>query len=153
MTDRHSTRYSINFVHFFSSWSWASHFLGGRTRPVRNTNGARLASAIAAAKLDEFGNTIQHRRPHGQSRNTCIKHKQDAAKDVDTDVDDDNFVSGSSSDVRSSDGEDSEVGEMTQMSNEEVRKPSVERNFLGGRDIISLRCASLHANTILLFVY
>jgi hypothetical protein len=37
------------------------------------------------------------------------------------DVDDDNFVSGSSSDVGSLDGDDSEVGEI---SNEKVRKPS-----------------------------
>ena len=39
------------------------------------------------------------------------------------DVDDENFVSGSSSDVGSSDGDDSEVGEM---SNEEVREPSTQ---------------------------
>ena len=66
----------------FTSRSWASHFLGQRACPIRNTNGARLASAIAAEKLDEFGNTVQPRRPHGQSQNTRIKHKQDAAKDV-----------------------------------------------------------------------
>src|SRR5882757_2236699 len=76
-----------------------SSFLGRRARLVRNTNGARLASAIAAERLDEFGNTVQPRRPHGQSRNTRVKRKRDAAKDVDMDVDDDNFISGSSSDV------------------------------------------------------
>lgn len=68
-------------------------------------------------KLDEFGNTVQPRRPHGRSQNTRVKCKRDAAKDVDTDVDDDNFVSSSSSDVGSSDGDDSEVGEI---SNEEL---------------------------------
>ena len=94
-------------------------FLGRRARPVRNTDGARLASAIAAEKFDEFGNTVQPRRSHGQSRNARVKSKRDAAK---ADVDDDNFVSGSSSDVGSLDGDDSEVGEI---SNEEVRKPSI----------------------------
>ena len=74
-------------------------------------------------KLNEFGNTVQPWQLHGQFQNTCIKCKQDAAKDVDTDVDDNNFVSGSSSDVGSSDGDDSEVGEI---SNEEVRKPSTQ---------------------------
>ena len=102
-----------------------SSFLGRRARPVLNTNGARLASAIAVEKLDEFGNIVQPRRPHGQSRNTHVKRKRDAAKDVDTDVDDDNFVTSSSSDVGSSDGDDSEVGEI-QVSNEEVRKPSTQ---------------------------
>ena len=102
-------------------------FLGWRAHPVRNTNGARLASAIAAEKLDEFGNTVQPRRPHGQSWNTRVKHKWDAAKDVDTDLDDDNYVSSSSSDVGSLDGDDSEVGEI-QVSNEEVRKPSTQMN-------------------------
>jgi hypothetical protein len=74
-------------------------------------------------KLNEFGNTVQPQQPHGQSRNTHIKCKRDAAKDVDTDVDDDNFVSGSSPDVGSSDGDDSEVEEI---SNEEVRKSSTQ---------------------------
>ena len=84
-------------------------FLGRRARPVRNTDGARLASAIAAEKFDEFGNTVQPRRSHGQSQNARVKSKRDAAK---ADVDDDNFVSGSSSDVGSSDGDDSEVGKL-----------------------------------------
>src|SRR6202522_3186011 len=76
-------------------------FLGRRARPVRKTDGAQLE------KLDEFGNTVQPRRSHGQSRNARVKSKRDVAKDVDTDVDDsDNFVSGSSSDVGSSDLED-----------------------------------------------
>src|SRR5271168_1970942 len=72
-------------------------FLGRRARPVRNTDGARLASAIAAEKLDEFGNTVQPRRSHGRSQNARVKRKRDAAKDVDTDVDDIIFVSRSSS--------------------------------------------------------
>ena len=119
-TDCYSTRYSINFIHFFfSSWSWASHFLGWCTCPVQNTNGAWLASAITAEKLDEFGNTVQPWWPHGQSQNTHIKCK-DAAKDVDTDVDDEDFVSSSSSDVGSSDSEVREI------SNEEVRTPSTK---------------------------
>ena len=53
-------------------------FLGRRARPVRNTDGAQLASAIAAEKLDEFGNTVQPQRSHGQSQNACVKRKQDA---------------------------------------------------------------------------
>jgi hypothetical protein len=60
-----------------------SSFLGQHAHLVRNTNGARLASAIVA----------------------------------------ETFVSGSSSDVGSSDGDDSEVGEI---SNKEVRKPSTQ---------------------------
>jgi hypothetical protein len=78
-----------------------------------------------AEKLNESGNTVQPWQPHGQSRNTHVdvKCKQDAAKDVDMDVDDDNFVSGCSSNVGSSDGDDSDVREI---SNEEVRKTSTQ---------------------------
>ena len=99
-----------------------SSFLGRHAHLVWNTNGAWLASAIAAEKLNEFDNTVQPQWPHGQSQNTHVKRKRDAGKD-DMDVDDDNFVSGSSSDVGSLDGDDSEVGEI---SNEEVRKPSTQ---------------------------
>ena len=59
--------------------------------------------------MDEFGNTVQPQQPHGQSRNTCIKRKWDAAKDVDTDVDDEDFIYSSSSDVGSLDSEVREI--------------------------------------------
>lgn len=60
--------------------------------------GGRLAEAIAAEKLDEFGNAVQPRQQHRQSRKTRpdAKRKRDVAGDIDTDVDE-NFTLYSSS--------------------------------------------------------
>ena len=60
----------VVFIYLF--WSWLSRLLlGQHTCPVRirNTNGARMAEAIATEKLDEFGNlaSVQTRRLHKQS--------------------------------------------------------------------------------------
>lgn len=49
---------------------------------VRKTNGTRLAEAIAAERIDEFGNPVQPRRLHRQSRNARLVN---VAKDIDTD--------------------------------------------------------------------
>ena len=108
----HKVQYQFHSL-LFKLVMCQSSFLGQCTHLVQNTNGAWLASAIAVEKLNEFGNTVQPWWPHGQSWNTCIRHKWDAAKDIDMDVDDNNFVSSSSSDV----------GEIR---NEEVRKPSTQ---------------------------
>jgi DNA-directed RNA polymerase specialized sigma24 family protein len=84
-------------------------------RPLRSTAGSRLAAAIAAEKLDEFGNPIQPRWLPGESRNSRIdaKRKRDDANDVDTDVDDDNFVSDSSASDGESERDNSDVQEVS----------------------------------------
>ena len=84
-------------------------------RPLRSTAGSQLAAAIAAEKLDEFGNPIQPRRLPGESRNSRIdaKRKRDDANDVDTDVDDDNFVSDSSASDGESERDNSDVQEVS----------------------------------------
>jgi hypothetical protein len=92
------------------------HFLGSdqRSRPVRATAGTRLAAALAAEKLDEFGKACrrgaaQPLKPRG------LKRKRATMDDDDTDADDQNFAASSTED-----GSDSEILEI---SNEEVRSP------------------------------
>lgn len=89
---------------------------GQHSRPVRATAGARLAAAIAAEKLDEFGNPVQpsHRRP-AQPR-VPVKRKRAIIDDDETDADDKNFAVVSSTEDGSDDNND-----IMEISNEEVR--------------------------------
>jgi hypothetical protein len=84
---------------------------------ARVTTGTRLAAAIAAEKLDEFGDLVGPHRQHPvqprKSRATA-KRKRTATDDAGTDADDNNF-SASSSD----DGSDND-GDIDIISNEEV---------------------------------
>jgi hypothetical protein len=92
--------------------------LGQRTRPTRATQGTRLAAAIAAEKLDEFGNPIQpsRRRPaQPRKSQTDAKRKRIVTDDAGTDADDNNFAASSTEDE--SDDGDTDIMEI---SNEEV---------------------------------
>jgi hypothetical protein len=90
-----------------------------RKRPVRNTNNTRLADAIAAEQVDEYGNpTKPFQRRILQPRKTTTSRKRKQADDASTDVDDDNFVdSPASSDPESESEADNDAGIMI----EEVR--------------------------------
>ena len=91
-------------------------FLGQRTRPVRGTTGARMAAALAAEKLDEFGNPVQSRRHVAQPlRPGAIAKRKRVVDDAETDVDDNNFIASSTSEDGSDDGSD-----VMEISNEEV---------------------------------
>jgi hypothetical protein len=83
---------------------------------ARTATGTRLAAAIAAEKLNEFGDPDQlYRRRPAQPRNSrpsVAKRKRTAIEDVDTDADDDNFAASSTEDGS---GDDDVV-----ISNEEV---------------------------------
>ncbi|KAH9009949.1 hypothetical protein EDB85DRAFT_2298327 [Lactarius pseudohatsudake] len=96
---------------------------GDKRRPVRTTTGStRLAEAIAAEKLDEFGNPAQSSRPLGRTtgirspnRRASAKRKRTTvdsnAATVDTDAEDETFIgpvtSGGSDDGSDSDDVDS----------------------------------------------
>ena len=96
-------------------------FPGQCSRPVRAT-GARLVAAIAAEKLDEFGNpTRSSRRHHAKplKPRASNKRKQTAMDNVDTDVEDETFaVSVTDSDTDDSDDDSDSDG--TGISNGEV---------------------------------
>lgn len=84
------------------------------------TTGSRLAEAIAAEKLDEFGNPIHsyHRRPT-HSRAT-VKRKRatgNIQEDIESDVDDQTYTS---SIEDGSDEDDDNISEVIEISNEEV---------------------------------
>ena len=78
----------------------------------------RLAEAIAAEKLNKFGNPVQpsHRCPtQPRKSQTVAKHKQMVINYAGTDADDDNFSASSTGDE--SDDGDTDIMEI---SNEEV---------------------------------
>jgi hypothetical protein len=88
---------------------------------TRTTTGARLAAAIAAEKLDEFGNPVQlyHQRPtEPRNSRTVAKRKRMAIDDADTDPDDDNFAASSADDESGNDDRDNT--DIVEISNEEV---------------------------------
>jgi hypothetical protein len=101
----------------------------GHRSSTRITAGTRLAAAIAAEKLDEFGNPIPlyFRRPL-QTRNshTTAKRKQTAKSattdndQADTDVDDGNFLSDASSGSAGDELDDDANADIMEISNEEV---------------------------------
>jgi hypothetical protein len=113
---------SASFIHILN-FSTAQNVLSGhRSRPVRATSGARLAEAIAAEKLDEFGNVARtsHRR-FTQSHNlkrARVKRKRATKDDHATDEEDEDFTSPSAEEGSDDDENDSDVMEI---SNEEVR--------------------------------
>ena len=88
---------------------------------ARTGTGTRFAAAIAAEKLDEFGDPdeLYSRRP-GQPRNypSIAKRKRTAIDNTDTDADDDNFAASSTDDGS---GDDDNITGMI-ISNEEVKK-------------------------------
>jgi hypothetical protein len=82
------------------------------TRPVRTTQGTRLAEVIAAEKLDEFGNIDvvptarpSRRRPKQprQSESHPASKRKRIMEDVGTDADDDNFATSTEDDSDSGD--------------------------------------------------
>ena len=88
-----------------------------RSRPVRVSARARLAEAIAAEKLDEFGKpTASTRRLNPPSR-LHAKHKQNIVRDVvDSDPEDKNF-----GDTEVGSESDDSEGDCVVIPNEEVR--------------------------------
>ena len=101
------------------------YVLSGRSRPHRATAGTRLAEAIAAEKLDEFGKpTPSSRRLNPPLRahpRPSAKHKRTAGDDtgpvvINTDVEDKSFTSGSDG----SSDDDSDIMDL-EIGNEEVR--------------------------------
>lgn len=92
--------------------------LGLRSRPVRATAGARLAEAIAAERLDEFGNTTSSTRRLNPSR-VLSKRKRLSpdANGVDSDPEDKTF---GDTDGGSDDNDDPDTDVM-EIGNKEVR--------------------------------
>jgi hypothetical protein len=89
-----------------------------RSRPVRATAGTRLAAALAAEKLDEFGNSCRRLGGLAQSlKPRGLKRKRATMDDDDTDAEDQNFAASSTED-----GSD-DHSEILEISNEEVRTP------------------------------
>lgn len=94
-------------IHFF--------LLGQRIRPVRATAGTRLAAAIAAEKLDEFGNTIRSRPAQPLKPRGPAKRKRATMDDEDeTDADDQNFAAASSTE------DEADHSDVIDITNEEV---------------------------------
>ena len=94
--------------------------LGQHSHPVQATAGTQLAAALAAEKLNKFGNACpcpgglaQPLKPRG------LKCKRATMDDDDTDVDDQNFASSSTED-----GSD-DNSKVLEISNEEVRTPLI----------------------------
>jgi len=117
----------LPFIIFW--WSLVAHFLSGqaaqvdqishRIRPLRSTAGARLAEAIAAEKLDEFGSScrrfITPRDPKTPAKRKRPPTDVLCADTVDTDVDDGTFV------IAVTEGEsDSSSNSGVEIGNEEV---------------------------------
>ena len=95
-----------------------THHAGRRIRPARANQGTRLAAALAAEKLDEFGNPVKPSRQHPvlpRKPRTVEKRKQSFTDHADTDEDDGNFAASSTDDE--SDGGDTDIVEI---GNEEV---------------------------------
>jgi hypothetical protein len=95
--------------------------LAGHRSSTRATAGTRLAAAIAAEKLDEFGNLIPsyfwHPAQPCNSGTTTTKHKR-ATKatnngQADTDVDDEDFASQDASSESAGDAPDDTVENAT----------------------------------------
>ncbi|KAI0277781.1 hypothetical protein BC826DRAFT_1113732 [Russula brevipes] len=97
----------------------SSHLQGQRSRPVRATTGGRMAAALAAEKLDEFGKPVQstRRRLTQPLKPRAVAKRKRAVDDAETDVDDNNFIASSSTEDGSDDDND-----VMEISNEEVRK-------------------------------
>jgi hypothetical protein len=83
-----------DILHFGSTHNVSIVYSGQRSCPVRATTGARLAAALAAEKLDEFGNPVQstRRRLTQPLKPRAIAKRKRPVDDAETDVDDDNFV-------------------------------------------------------------
>jgi hypothetical protein len=104
------------FLHITLGTTKYSVWSGQRSRPVRATAGTRLAAAIAAEKLDEFGNPIRVQSSTRRLKPRDPVKRKRAAMDVDeTDADDKNFSASSIED--GSDGN----SDVMEISNEEVR--------------------------------
>ncbi len=80
------------------------------------TAGTRLAAAIAAEKLDEFGNPTQSSSQCPTQPRGPLKHKQAMMDNNETNVDNTNFAAASSTE----DGSDNN-SDIMEISNEEVR--------------------------------
>jgi hypothetical protein len=95
---------------------------GQRSRPVRVTTGTRLAEALAAEKLDEFGNPTQSSNSSCQrviqplKPRASAKRKRTTKDNANTDTEDRTFTASAAEDGSDddSDGDDIEI------SNEEV---------------------------------
>ena len=97
--------------------------MGQRSRPVRATAGTRLAEAIAAEKLDEYGLSCRRFLPP-QDAKASAKRKRPTANEsrsdaIDTDLEDETFAisvseGGSDDNSPNSDSDGIEIG------NEEV---------------------------------
>lgn len=98
----------------------AQHGHSTRSSARVTTGSARLAAAIAAEKLDEFGNLLQpHRRANaGQpcTSRAAPKRKRTITDDSGTDADDDNFTASSTDDASDNDGDT----DIMDISNEEI---------------------------------
>jgi hypothetical protein len=82
--------------------------------------GSRLAEAIAAEKLDEFGNPIQsyHRRPtHSRATVKYRRATRNTQEDIESDVDDQTYTSPIKD---GSDEDDDNTSEVIEISNEAV---------------------------------
>ena len=95
-----------------------------RSHPVRAMTGTRLAEAIAAEKLDEFGKPLQsyHRRliqPIKHNSKPSVKRKRTTGGGDETDVEDQTYTS-TVEDGLDDDEDDDDVSEVIEISNEEV---------------------------------
>jgi hypothetical protein len=100
-------------LHFGTTHTRCSFFPSGqRARPVRATTGGRLAAALAAEKLDEYGNPIQsHRQRVTQplKPRAIAKHKRAIVDDAEMDVEDEDFVGSSMEDESDNDTDVMEI--------------------------------------------
>ncbi|KAI0261413.1 hypothetical protein BGY98DRAFT_1104443 [Russula aff. rugulosa BPL654] len=95
-----------------------------RSRPVRAMTGTRLAEAIAAEKLDEFGKPLQsyHRRliqPIKHNSKPSVKCKRTTGGGDETDAEDQTYTS-TVEDGLDDDEDDDDVSEVIEISNEEI---------------------------------
>ena len=95
---------------------------GQRSRPLRATTGARLAEAIAAEKLDEFGNPLRsyQRRiaqPHKQRRGPAKRKRATGDIEDESDVEDQTYTSTVENE---SDNDDDDISEVMEITNDEV---------------------------------
>jgi hypothetical protein len=116
------------FIRFWRQLIFLSGQVGQRSRPIRATAGARLAEAIAAEKLDEYGSSCR-RFIIPRDAKVSAKRKRpvtDASCDiggdaiqVDTDVEDKTFAISVSEGGCNDDSSDSE-SDGVEIGNEEV---------------------------------
>ncbi|KAI0282623.1 hypothetical protein BC826DRAFT_974203 [Russula brevipes] len=96
----------------------SSHLQEGQcSRPAWATTGGRLAAALAAEKLDEYGNPVmsfRRRVTQPLKPRAITKRKRATVDDAETDVEDENFV-----DSSTEDGLDTDI-DLVEISNEEV---------------------------------